>query len=60
MEFTVGATYSNSVSEFKRLIEIPSDEDGSTNNIENTSIMKLNQWRFIVGFSLPFSNTEKN
>ena len=60
MEFTVGTTYANSRSEIKRIITVPTDDDGSTKEIEGTSVMKLNQWRFIVGFSLPFAKEEKN
>ena len=60
MEFTVGMTYANSRSEFKSIIEVPSDDDGSTEDIESNTVMKLNQWRFIVGFSLPFAKDEKN
>ena len=57
MEFTVGTTYANSRSEFTSIIDIPSDGES---NVEGTTLMKLNQWRFIVGFSLPFAKDENN
>ena len=60
MEFTVGTTYANSRSEFKSVIEIPSDDGGAVDEIDGTTVMKLNQWRFIVGFSLPFAKEENN
>ena len=57
MEFNVGTTYANSRSEFTSIIDIPSDGES---NVEGTTLMKLNQWRFIVGFSLPFAKEENN
>jgi len=59
MEFTVGSTYASSRQEIKRVISVPS-EDGNTETVNTTSLMKLNQWRFIVGFSLPFAKEENN
>lgn len=61
MEFTVGTTYAYSKSEIERIITIPSDDpEGDPETINSISVMKLNQWRFIVGFSLPFAKEENN
>ena len=57
MEFTVGTTYATSRSEFNSIIDIPSDGEST---VEGTTVMNLNQWRFIVGFSLPFAKEENN
>jgi len=59
MEFTVGTTLAHSKQEITRIIEVPTD-DGGSKNVENISTMKLNQMRFILGFSLPFAKEENN
>ena len=57
MEFTLGTTYANSRSEFKSIIDVPADGEAT---VDGTTLMKLNHWRFIVGFSLPFAKDENN
>jgi hypothetical protein len=60
MEFTIGTVYARAKEVAKRVINIPSDEEGVTDTVNKTSTIKLNQWRFIVGFSLPFGKEENN
>jgi len=59
MEFTIGSNFSFSKEIAPRVLTIPS-EGGGSETVNTTSVIKVKQWRFIVGFSLPFAKEEKN
>lgn len=54
LELTIGATYKGASQEFEQTIDFP------PNDSEVNSTFNFSQWRFIVGFSFPFTDKLKN
>jgi len=52
-EITLGATYAGASQEFKRPINFSGDEPVFDSG--ETTTLKFNKWRFILGFSFPFA-----
>ena len=60
VEITTGVNYTGADQKFNRPINFPDEGEDAIFDSGETSIIKFNQWRFILGFSFPFADKMKD
>lgn len=56
IEITIGVTYRGSSQQVDRPVNFPNGDDTSPIDSDNTTMMKIQQWSFILGFTFPYAN----
>jgi len=59
IEVTLGATYTGASQQINRPINFPDEGDDPVFDSGNTSTLLFRQWKFILGFSIPFADKMK-